>query len=398
MPVLYLILLLTSYLFYILYEPAFSFYLFGFLLLTPVVLFIMTFYTARKTAVTIASKHNAASRSSKMPLVLMVQNRSHLPGANLLIEIEYYNTLDGQVNRMKINTPVYPNETHYLTMHISCVHYGTIRVNIKKCRLYDMLRLFRIKLRYPKYEQAARESSFIIMPDHVMLENNIANYTDMGLETDEYSKHSKGDDPSEIFDIHEYIEGDKINRIHWKLSAKQGKTMVKDYSLPISNSIILMVDLCMVSDKKDILYSYDTIIEAVVSISNHLIEYETPHKAVWYDVKRGGLVSLNITDEESHRMLINMLLRASLYNDSDLSLSSYINESDRYKCGHLMYFSASYSENVTELMNDSDLAFKYSYMIAAGSRTDTSGLYDEFAQIVPIYPGRVGESIQDICL
>ena len=110
----------------------------------------------------------------------------------------------------------------------------------------------------------------------------------MGLETDDYSKTSKGDDPSEIFDIHEYHDGDKINRIHWKLTAKQDKTMVKDYSLPISNSIVLMADLHLDTNTDDYMLIYDTLVEAIASISYYLIENDTPHKVVWYDKKKKG--------------------------------------------------------------------------------------------------------------
>ena len=123
------------------------------------------------------------------------------------------------------------------------------------------------------------ESTFTIVPDYIPIENNIANYAEMGLETDDYSKTSKGDDPSEIFDIHEYHDGDKINRIHWKLTAKQDKTMVKDYSLPISNSIVLMADLQSEYNRKIMegiirqanILNYDVM--AYSMFSNHDIDY-----------------------------------------------------------------------------------------------------------------------------
>ena len=63
---------------------------------------------------------------------------------------------------------------------------------------------------------------FTIVPDYIPIENNIANYAEMGLETDDYSKTSKGDDPSEIFDIHEYHDGDKINRDTLEAYCKAG--------------------------------------------------------------------------------------------------------------------------------------------------------------------------------
>ena len=243
MLVLYIILFIASIFFYILYVGSFSFYLFAFLLVMPIILFVMLKKMSKKISVGFVNTQKTAGRSSKIPVVLRLQNRSKLPVANMIIEIEYYNTLDGDKNTMKINTPLYPDDVQYLTLHVSAKHYGTVRMNIKRCRIVDMLKLFKIRVSTDAASKLFGESTFTIVPDYIPIENNIANYAEMGLETDDYSKTSKGDDPSEIFDIHEYHDGDKINRIHWKLTAKQDKTMVKDYSLPISNSIVLMADL-----------------------------------------------------------------------------------------------------------------------------------------------------------
>ena len=41
----------------------------------------------------------------------------------------------------------------------------------------------------------------------------------------EFSKVKSGDDPSEIFDLHPYREGDAVNLIHWKLTEKMDKAL-----------------------------------------------------------------------------------------------------------------------------------------------------------------------------
>lgn len=60
---------------------------------------------SKKISVGFVNTQKTAGRSSKIPVVLRLQNRSKLPVANMIIEIEYYNTLDGDKNTMKINTP-----------------------------------------------------------------------------------------------------------------------------------------------------------------------------------------------------------------------------------------------------------------------------------------------------
>ena len=302
----------------------------------------------------------------------------------MIIEIEYYNTLDGDKNTMKINTPLYPDDVQYLTLHVSAKHYGTVRMNIKRCRIVDMLKLFKIRVSTDAASRLFGESTFTIVPDYIPIENNIANYAEMGLETDDYSKTSKGDDPSEIFDIHEYHDGDKINRIPWKLTA-------------ISNSIVLMADLHLDTNTDDYMLVYDTLVEAIASISYYLIENDTPHKVVWYDKKKDLSEVVNVTDEESARLLISLLLQASVYDEPDLSVINYINEPERYKCGHLMYFSPAYNSNLSGVMNDNNLAFRYSYMLITNKKKDDV-INDEFAEVVNVTAKHVAESIQEICL
>ncbi|MGN0595283.1 MAG: DUF58 domain-containing protein [Hominimerdicola sp.] len=397
MLVLYIFIFITGMLFYILYVGNFSFYLFAFLLIIPLVLLVMQIYLSRKIQVTFCGMQKNIARSSRMPVTLKVTNPAKIPVANLIIEIEYGYGIDKQRSLMKINTPIYPKNTQYLTLQVTAKHYGSLKMRIKRCRVCDMLNLFKIKVKTPLEQEICRECSFTVTPDYIPIENNIADYSETEIETNEYSKHRKGDDPSEVFDIHEYIEGDKINRIHWKLSMKQDKTMVKDYSLPISNSIVLAVNLNIDSERKGFMGIYDTLMETVCTISGYLVENEIPHKIIWHDCLHNELIEMNISDDEEYSTFVAMILQTPLYDKNDLTMINYINEDERCKCGHLMYFSADYNENLSGVMNDSDLANKYTYMLISDSQTE-NGINDMFADVVPIYRGRIAQSVEDICL
>ena len=92
----------------------------------------------------------------------------------MIIEIEYYNTLDGDKNTMKINTPLYPDDVQYLTLHVSAKHYGTVRMNIKRCRIVDMPKFFKVKGKHRCRFSFSAKALFPIVPDYIPIENNIA--------------------------------------------------------------------------------------------------------------------------------------------------------------------------------------------------------------------------------
>ncbi len=397
MIVIYFILLVIGSFFYVLYDEPFSFYLIGFLAVLPVALFIMLRIISRSVKVSFAGTQRVCVKGSRIPVVIRCENRGILPVSDLIIEIEYFNAIDSKRDKVKISTPLFPKDVQFLTLHMGSLHYGTIRLVIKRCRVCDMLRLFKLKVRPFIRKGFYDETSFTVIPNVIPIENPISNYSEMGLETDEYSKDHKGDDPSEIFDIHEYQEGDKINRIHWKLSAKQNITMVKDYSLPIANSIIMIVDMNIDKSRKDYMLLYDAAVETISSMTQYLSENNVAHRVIWYDTTSEQNMSMTVKDEENARVLMNMLLKSGLHSDKHPALLNYVNTPDRFRCGHLLYFSASYDSSVTAAMNDAELAFRYSYMLV-GADENAEKLYDEFADIVPISANGAVESIRELCL
>ena len=58
-------------------------------------------------------------------------------------------------------------------------------------------------------------------------------------DSDPYSSVKPGNDPSETFGMREYVPGDSIKAIHWKLSQKTGKTIVREMGLPIVSQVLL---------------------------------------------------------------------------------------------------------------------------------------------------------------
>ena len=227
MIVLYILLLLASFFFYIQFEGPFSFYLFFFVAAYPVVFSALTFAAKRKLHITFNASDFTAPKGNSVPVSIVIDNKSHIPVPNCEITLRYKAEISDSWKQFKIHSPVFPNNTQVLTVRLSYKHYGSLNVEIKKIRIFDILRIIRMR---PNLKSSVTQARLVVFPDHIPIEKEVNNYSELGLESDSYSKVKKGDDPSEIFDIHNYNEGDKISRIHWKLSAKQDDMMVKDYS------------------------------------------------------------------------------------------------------------------------------------------------------------------------
>ena len=52
----------------------------------------------------------------------------------------------------------------------------------------------------------------------------------------------RGDDPSEVFQLREYQQGDDVRRIHWKLSSKLDKLILRESSQTVDRSLLVYWD------------------------------------------------------------------------------------------------------------------------------------------------------------
>ena len=62
-------------------------------------------------------------------------------------------------------------------------------------------------------------------------------------DSDIYDDIRPGYDPSELFDVREFQNGDRLQSVHWKLSARTDELMVKENSLPKACAVAIVADL-----------------------------------------------------------------------------------------------------------------------------------------------------------
>ena len=85
-------------------------------------------------------------------------------------------------------------------------------------------------------------------------------------------QNRKGNDPSEIFDLREYAPGYDVRSIHWKLSGKLDKLVVKEASDPSHYQVVLMPDLGLEElENEKTLQQLNTAIALFASVGEQLI-------------------------------------------------------------------------------------------------------------------------------
>lgn len=115
-------------------------------------------------------------------------------------------------------------------------------------------------------------------------------------EGEEYSKDRGGDDSSEVFDVHEYMPGDKIAQIHWKLSARTGELYMKEFSFPLGAAVVLLLDRKAdgKTDKKGTAF-----FNLVASTGWAIMEESCRFYAVWREKESQMIRRFLVKDEET---------------------------------------------------------------------------------------------------
>jgi len=156
-------------------------------------------------------------------------------------------------------------------------------------------------------------------------------------DSDEYSLQNPGSDPSETFAIREYIPGDPIKSIHWKLSSKTDKLLVRELGLPIKANVLILLETSVPEniDAKQI----NNMASAAYSASHKLITNGAPHRFGWLDTATLEYKSQKIETEADINELFLALL-ANTAKECEKTAAQTCNEAENFQ---IIYIDWSYA-------------------------------------------------------
>lgn len=120
-------------------------------------------------------------------------------------------------------------------------HCGELLCQPEKCWVYDYLGMFRLKVR------KCGPSSVLVRPVPVKM----AAPADLERHMAKSWRPKPGGGFAENHELRLYRPGDKLNQVHWKLTAKTGKIMIREAMEPQRSRMLLTMDLQGTSQEID---------------------------------------------------------------------------------------------------------------------------------------------------
>lgn len=129
----------------------------------------------------------------------------------------------------------------------SSEHMGYISISANNCELYNFSHIF-----YIKYENI-RSAGCMIFPEEQDTEVSVYDMV-AGLSKDNLFAN-KGVEYSSDYEIREYVPGDEMKNIHWKLSAKASKLMVMERGGETHEQLNVVLEFCDDKNDNDVIIS-----------------------------------------------------------------------------------------------------------------------------------------------
>ena len=246
---LYFLLLIGAGVFAVLYADVLSFILFAALIILPVFLLVQLIISAFFIKCEALNEKLTAYKGQPCEAAFRISNRSIFP-VHCRVRIKTVISPQGGVARSEVNIPVGARSEEIFSLNLGCEHCCKGEFYVESVQLYDVIRLFsvrRIKNQLhcrifviPKADGNYRDEAESILraKPESFFENDIS--------------CDKAGSSGDVCGFREFVPGDRLSLIHYKLSARFDKDIVKQFSAGGSPKLLLTADLSgKISSERD---------------------------------------------------------------------------------------------------------------------------------------------------
>ena len=272
------------------------------LLVMPVLSAAFVLAVRKDISIKIDNVKETLIRGEKVNLHIVVENNAYFMVSNIFVGITFTYSNDVQKDMYQLEAEVRSHEKTVIDQQVRLNYAGSLVIDLKQSFICDPLRLCCFSL------QAPSGCKITVMP--VLYETDAyAMYMMSGdiEDAQEYSKNRSGQDTSEIFDVRDYRNGDALNHIHWKLSAKENSLTVKEFSQPISRSNCILAELCKPTGTEE-RKNLNGIYEMAYAIGQLACLKEKSFQLAFYSAQLAELKIIDIMSEEELSEAVRIMI------------------------------------------------------------------------------------------
>lgn len=230
-----------------------------------------------------------AAQSGENPVVrVRIENPDIIPLAAVEAEVVCTNLRTGEADSYIIRNTPRPKSTQEIDLEVMPKNAGRYEIAVSSAVLTDPLHLSSRQIVCQDIEYVT------VMPEQFDMQVSYTSDAAM-LESDRSSDSRRGNDPGEVRAIREYVPGDPVRNIHWKLSEKTDKLLVKELGSPITDQFLVILDTA--HEVSQIPAALETIASVFVSLAETIRHDSSGLSIGWTDPETGRAVIRKITEK-----------------------------------------------------------------------------------------------------
>lgn len=255
--IIYIVVLVGCLIFSMAYKSRLSAVLLATTAAYPLAALLLTALSLLFVGAEFSEKYMECEKNERFDIGIWVNNRSFLPFVPVELSCVLPDAASGRMGKKQVYASLCPFGRSRLV--ITCMHAyrGNYTCSIDRVTVCDPLRLIRLSRKLGKTMKAAflpRRISLGEITDTSGSENDFSNNNPMRGEKDEFSH------------VRSYIEGDILQLIHWKLTAKTDELMIKQFDEINDRHALILCDYNF-PENSDLPARADGIIETAIAFA-----------------------------------------------------------------------------------------------------------------------------------
>ena len=253
---------------------------------------------------------NTVGKNRKIPVGIHVYDRMAYPGFPIEVDYELENAFTGGKETGKARAWAAPGRSLVLDRELCTRHYGMHRLKVTHVTLWDWFRLSSLS-----WEPDGRAHTLVAPVAAQNQEVQPREWIQDFPGESELGKRGMDLQPDTC--VREYIPGDALRSIHWKLTAKKGTTMVRERMGPGRDVISLVLPLGADPEEND------GLMEALLHLGSLLLEKGYPLRVCYAD-GRGELAASFLAEQGELERVLGEIL--SIYGKREPGLVQHLME------------------------------------------------------------------------
>lgn len=305
----------------------------------------------------------------KVRLTVDVTRKNRLPLGNICIYGVRKNILFRDSSEIRLDLQPREKKEQSCQYLVEMKNCGSVHLMLERMECMDLLGLFRWKI--PMQE----ELDILVYPAQMNLQAKITRRPESVDSGELYDQNRKGMDVSEVAGLRDYVPGDSLGSIHWKLSGKLDNLVVREFGYPSNYQVLILVDILKKVDGRELSNDRNNAVLALtVELSRQMMELHIEHNVG--RIVNGEYLTMPVYSQGTQEEMTTNLLCRPITEQAGSSDTMYyfLQKELRQRYTKLIYITPAYEEStVRQVAGGLDLTVIQTVEKAETAYADAAG-------------------------